>query len=182
MRFVSNGSRSIDVLPWLYCMLEVFEDGYNYIGVLSEFPWRINLASPCRPWTGKALTDASLAQLQAKWCSEVISSEDDCNLGRTSGHNSSHASKDECLQVLAASSTYRYTVHLDERNVKEHLVHSCLRWHLLELPIVEPVWTSEVASARDIVPSWLLKRRRSSWIHQIFVPRLLRQPWSESEN
>jgi len=38
IRFISNGSRSIDALPWLYSMLEVFEDGYNYISVLSEFP------------------------------------------------------------------------------------------------------------------------------------------------
>ena len=169
-----------------------------------------------RPWQ----MQENLSQLQAKWCPEAISCEDDCNPGTTLRHNSckkdhrgkssisispgkkghlqcllasqkdltkrvtltSYASKDESIQVWAASNTYSYTVHLDECNVKEHLVHSCWRWQLLELPIIEPVWTSEVDSARGVVPCWLLKHHRSSWIHQIFVPTLLRQPWSESEN
>jgi len=130
-----------------------------------------------RPWQmQEALLNFKPSDVQ-KW-----SSEDDCNLGRTSRHNSSYASKDECLQVWAASNTYSYTVHLDECNVKEHLVHSCWRWQLLELPIIEPVWTSEVDSARGVVPCWLLKHHRSSWIHQIFVPTLLSQPWSSAKD
>lgn len=210
MRFISNSSRSIDAHPWLYSMLQVFEDGYSYISVISEFSPtnQLSFTLPSLEWQGPDRCKKTLPNFKPndvqKWYllkmivilaglrgiipARKITEEKDWSAfpgeqraftmftGSQKDLSKSvtltSASKDECLQVWAASNTHSYTVHLDECNVKEHLVHSCLRWHLLNLPIIEPVGTSEVASAREVVPCWLLKRQRSPWIHQIFVATL----------